>query len=360
MEVDLYKLHATLSAPFWWSTKVVSRSFSAIQPGNYGQCSSKMRELLYRIVPLTIIILISPFAIILKGVAELCCLGQLTSFADKKNEDIHEPQKKLTALSLLTWNICGLPGGLPNWFGGVPSIADRIDRIATFIIESQCDIVCLQEAHDIEAARALCRSLKTTYSYIYPHIGSKPFCFDSGLFIASKKKLSDISFTPFTFKGIQGAINKGFCCFSVTSENNPAIKIVATHLQPFHTEKDRQLRALEWKEIAKNNPVIVCGDLNIDRYKEEEKEMIENMRADYIDAFEDAFTGDGLITATDDLLEDRNGQAPTSSQESIDYCLLKRNSLYSIQTTRKEAYDLNEPEKALSDHHALISTISLA
>jgi endonuclease/exonuclease/phosphatase family metal-dependent hydrolase len=340
------RMHAALSIPFWVSSKVFSRVVTPILAGRYGQYSSKTKEILYRIVSLVVTILIAPISISLKGIAELILLFRSKSFTYKQG--IGSLSKSTEGLSVLNWNICGLPGSLPTMFGGVAPLSERVDAIADFILQQDCDVVCLQEAHDVNSVHTLYGKLKNYYKHFYLNIGTKPFQHNSGLFVASNKDLSNLSFTPFNFQGKQFGINKGFFCFDVANGEDSLIRIVTTHLQPYQSPKDQTLRVRELQEIAKKEPDIVCGDLNIDRFGEEEG--LNKIQEEYVDGL------GKMETATDTLIDARRGNPTHEMPSSIDYCLIKKNS-YELYTRIAEVYDLNNPEKALSDHHALISTI---
>jgi len=336
--MTLCQVSACISKPFWWSIEVISE---LTEP------TKSSTDLLFRLTKVALVIIFSPLSISLKGIAEFLLLFHSKPFTYK--EGIGSPSNSEKSLSILNWNICGLPGGLPRWFGGVPPLFNRIDKIATLLINKGCDIICLQEAHDVKAQHTLYKKLRNDYKYFYSNIGSKAFQHNSGLFIASKKKLSNESFTSFSYKGKRFGINKGYFSFDVNHGSESSVRVVATHFQPYDSEKDQQLRVKALTDIGLKNPDIVCGDLNIDRLKQEDATAI--IYGQYVDALVNN------ETATDSLNEAKKGKVAQPQGLSIDYCLLQNKSSYAIQTEVIETYNLNDPEVALSDHHAIISTI---
>lgn len=339
-----------LSQPFWWITKWASRIVMPIKPKQYGQHSSKTWEISSRILAAFTIPVIFPISLPLKFTAEI-----ITALFHPKNclyKD-HHPKKPTTkatnTLSILNWNICGLPGGLPTFFGGVAPFDKRVQEIAKFILKQDCDIICLQEAHDVNATKILSNTLKNRYRHVYTNIGSKGFQHNSGLIVLSKKMLSNTKFTPFSFKGKQFGVNKGMFSFEVDN-----YKIITTHLQPYTDKKDQNIRLKELELCLKelnttHQTKILCGDLNIDRYKGEP--ALKLIKKKFIDPL-------GKIqTATDALNGLLWNKKPATTPESVDYCLLQSNTS-KIQSSLVEVFDHDTPEKALSDHHAIVSVIS--
>lgn len=276
--------------------------------------------------------------------------------------------------SLMSWNICALTGKYPTLYGGVRPAKKRVDEIANFILKTDADVVCLQEAHDHAVSKLLFEKLKETYSYFVINIGKDSLIqFNSGLFIASKFPIENFDFTPFINKGRQRAIKKGCFAFKVMSENHPIAYVVATHLQPNKTEKDAEIRLRELKLVhskllqdikldERSYPRIVCGDLNIDRCntKETGNSLIQDL---FFDPLMPAEKSDIPITCTNYLTYFSNTKNPVSANEfvdepdeSIDYCLiLKTEDQSRYEAKIIEAYDKMKPESAISDHHAVLT-----
>jgi endonuclease/exonuclease/phosphatase family metal-dependent hydrolase len=272
------------------------------------------------------------------------------------------------AITVLNWNVCFFPSSLSLLFGGVLPYRDRMEGVARQILDSGADVVCLQEVFSRESAEKLYRLLEKEYAYFYIHIGPKPFGFNpdeiglsSGLFVASKIEIEKPCFTPFQ----NTPSVRGYGFFSMQL---PGIgELVTTHLNPGSDPIDSRYREKQMQEIlavieTKKHlyPVFLCGDLNINRGSDEYKERIEQ-------EFDDSYVGRGWT-----CLELRNYwwkakqnvakfKSLGFSYESIDYflSLKEKNKKYKVATRLIVVNDPMHPEKALSDHQAMFSTIQI-
>jgi hypothetical protein len=271
-------------------------------------------------------------------------------------------------VTVLNWNVCFFPSSLSLLFGGVLPWEDRIEGVANQIIESKADIVCLQEMFSAQAGEKLYRLLEKEYAYFYINIGLKPFGFNSdeiglssGLFVASKVEVKNPQFIPFQ----KTPTIRGYGLFSI--DISPIGNLITTHLNPGSDPVDLEYRKEQIQEILtfietekKSHSTFLCGDLNIERNSSEYKEVIEPK-------FNDPYFGKGWT-----CLELRNywwkaGQnvekfkALGFSYESIDYfiCPKGKKNRCSVTTNLIQVNDPMHPEKALSDHQAMFSTLKL-
>ena len=67
-------------------------------------------------------------------------------------------------LKILTYNICALP----NWLNQFSNPKKRIDKIISFIIKINADIICIQEAFDKKIVIKLISELPNYYYCHYP------------------------------------------------------------------------------------------------------------------------------------------------------------------------------------------------
>lgn len=294
-------------------------------------------------------------------------------------------------LSLLSWNICFLPWNLPSYFGGVASAQERLEQVVQFIRESDADLVCLQEVHDLEATKGLYEALKEDYYHFFTDSGSSwTVALNSGLFVASRYPLELVDFTHFDYKGMAWGINKGYLTFlvydGVEADRQPLALVTTTHLHPGQGEEREEVRRQELEEIfqqiahqleSNRWPLIaafLCGDLNVNRGSTE-WELSPLAREPWIDSYAGATEAidSGNCTATSYLeawqekprLLKQVEKDPTIldlyCQESIDYILLlalERPMLQEeIATWRLPAFAWRYPKEALSDHHALLSRL---
>lgn len=277
--------------------------------------------------------------------------------------------------SLLQLNCCLTAGGFSKLFGGIVlSNDDRVLKIAEMIKQNDPDLVCLQEVSDIKDAFKLYNELSNKYGDFYFNIGSTPFILqnNSGLFVASKMALENPEVHSFAdISGAESMVNKCFFLFSTNNAN-----FITTHLSPSHDdskptaqedlvrsqEQQRILLAAKQRSANNKKPTYVSGDFNInwksDQYKQgllftEGKDYYNKNRSE-------VFTQDA--TCETEYLIDRNWhhKKDTKPQQLIlDYFLSFFDSNYaSVKTHKIATFDTERPEEAISDHSALLSTIS--
>lgn len=344
--MNIHYFSSSLSLPFWKTTEWFSRVISPLSPDQYGQQKTKVREYAVRFFLGLTIALTSIIAIPLKGIAETSTWISCRFFPSY----IHLTEKSEPVpnnLTILSQNICALPGGLPAFFGGVDPFNRRIDSLA---INGQYDLLLFQELHDPYYSIQLYKKLKNIYPHSIINVGTKPFSHNSGLAVFSKYPLKNISFTPFDkLKGKQFGINKGFLKFQLGK-----VTFLNTHLQPGTRENDAMIRNKQLKQINaywnQKDKQILCGDLNCERNSDEE--TLKTIRSQYNDPLSDC-----IETATDTLTERRMRKKSAPLPLSIDYILPKKEG---VTVTVEQSYDLINPENSLSDHHRLVAKISLA
>jgi len=126
-------------------------------------------------------------------------------------------------ISLLTWNVYGLPNDLVS----VSSWEKRVDQIARKIIACNADIVLLQECFEEGLSKALHEKLKDTYAHSYWHLEAgmlRP----SGTPLLSKLPLDQFRFTPHqNLLGRDCSTKMGMIDFILLNKNNVAIAHVA-------------------------------------------------------------------------------------------------------------------------------------
>ncbi len=281
---------------------------------------------------------------------------------------VAEEKTASESLSVLTWNMLGFKGHLSFLYGGMLPWKTRIDHIINKLKAIDADVICLQEVFDAELADELYDRLKETYSYFYSKIGVKnvgltmdSIGISSGLFVASKYPLREPSFTPFT-NNIPSR-NYGFFECKVVSKGKPVARIVTTHLYPFSGLKDQKLRQEQITQIIerleciaqkdKTTPLLLVGDMNVKWGSNES--ALRSIKEHFIDTYNHE------PTATDFTDYWWGIKTPPVKRKSIDYALLFKSptySHYSLKTDRIVMYDEKNPEESLSDHNALLSTIT--
>lgn len=253
----------------------------------------------------------------------LCiCLASSTM---SRPQELPEELTTGPKFSLMTLNCYAFPEdirnilkGTTNFFGreidlvkGIKkSIPQRINGIAQFVKEKNPDIIVFQELWNTDNKRRMAKALQDTYPYMYwtelktkqqislvasgiahaiknivtsPKKIAKsstyepitPPLLDSGLFIASKFKLTNKA--PLTYSekaGDEIAAQKGALIIAFNDHNGQPVLFAVTHLQSWRdlryvTMRHNQMRQLggflskkmsEWK--LQQPTVVVVGDLN--------------------------------------------------------------------------------------------------
>ncbi len=182
-------------------------------------------------------------------------------------------QLLMADLSILTYNVCALPGKLPRCFGDMPPASERMEGIKEFILEQDADLVCLQEAWDPDLRGYLLRELKGEYPYIHTKIGYSWWGLDSGLFVASKHPILDSEHIPYSVKGQDWVIHRGVFTFKIGPH-----KIGVTHMQSGLNKKE--IRRQQVAQIPSDCAILI-GDLNT----RQPEEFIEFFSENYYENF---------------------------------------------------------------------------
>ena len=370
------------------------RIFSPIMPGKYGQKETSSQELFYR-------------AILSLRLVPLGCLALTSGLASmplrffgihlQRNEQpfslFQLPQKgkslpKEKKASLFSLNVCGIGGGFPLTHGGILPWNQRFNQIINLVKDKDPDFVCLQEIHDtVLGARLRFTLTEKGYSTFCYNMSPQNFGADSGLFFATKYDIQNPSFTPFSKKDVLNEVrhvNKGF--FSVelidNSTNKPFCRIYTTHLQHSQddsnpTKNEQNVRKnqmnqilLHMQEKHKENalPTLLTGDLNMGNIE------FSQHNPNFYNAFLEKNSENPFTAATQLLKAAAKNLSLSSSEKSssgkkthlLDHTLVWKPTDASSDSYKKalsytesiSTFDLEKPDKALSDHYALISELS--
>ncbi len=368
----LFIAAAKFTRPTCWTHETYVRLTMPIMPGKYDQCSTKVREVALRsllavaVMPMAAISAITaPIGMVFRFFANVL---QHKSFNHAKGDAAEKVAPKNKNFSIFSLNTCFIAGGFPLYKGGVTPWRLRIDEMVKVIKERDADIICLQEVHDIDAAHRLIKGLKKEYAHFYFNIGAQNIGANSGLMVISKYKLKDPRFVPFDTKDLIGVIKfvkKGVFACDVQSNNETIGHIFGTHTQ--HSEDDENPTEQEllarkaqidlikshMDKIKDKAPIVLTGDLNMNM-----KEFDRTLSSDFIR------NAPNHITATDGLkhyIWDKDSDYKKYIFFN-DYTLLYKGNeghrAFNINTALIETFDLDHPEKALTDHYGLYSELS--
>lgn len=268
--------------------------------------------------------------------------------------------------SLMSLNSCfqegpfaPLTGGMTSPFEPVGNYPTRISAVADWIGSSQTspDIFVGQEFYDIRIQDAFVEELKKQgYHYFILDRAPHPVLFNSGLFVASKRELGDISFIPFALEDRQGVAKfsqQGAVVFHILDEKKrPVLRVINTHLNYGEGQENQEARNLQLKKYLlpllseSTIPSLLVGDLNFDTTDLSVKQAagLEG----YVNVFE------GKITSTDEGKIALRGKQDPIALEKIDGLIIDPAAVY-ISQARVDRVEMDGI--LLSDHFSLSATI---
>jgi endonuclease/exonuclease/phosphatase family metal-dependent hydrolase len=187
--------------------------------------------------------------------------------------------------TILTWNIYGLP----NELVALEPWEDRIDRIASTILQANADVVLLQECFMPALSLGLQDRLQKEYGTIHLDLGQKNGLRPSGLALFSKIPIRNFRFISHNdLLDLSRSSDMGSIDFTlVDTDLTPLAHIVASHFlgssnYEWRTGKIDDGRVLSYAEIRQEEalaalryeldepiPQYLCGDLNVDRRSHE-------------------------------------------------------------------------------------------
>lgn len=297
------------------------------------------------------------------------CLRALASHLEKEPFIYYQgtlSEKQVEGgFSLLSWNICCVGGGYAISDGGVMPWRYRIDKIIENIVSLDADIISLYEVLDTSAGFYLYEKLQEKYTHFYFNIGPRAIGTSSGIFIASKLKVTNPEFSPFPKHMLVGRTKnseKGVFSFNIRAKEN--IKVYATHLQhseepQYATDAEEQARKKEMQLIMEKvdqdtSSVIVTGDLNLDNREYAQSSWAENFQ-------ETSFNENSAKTWDGDAFCAKMVGKRASVSLNLDYTLIaKKSALHGKTALIATGYDYTTfTVQALSDHKGLFSVIEV-
>ena len=230
---------------------------------------------------------------------------------------------------------------------------NRAKQIAELINKSAYDIIVFQEAFHIPARKILNKLLRNKYPFQYGPINRSFIKTNSGIFIVSKIKLTELATIKYKdCKDIDCFAKKGAGIFE-GKHNGKVFQIVGTHLDSGSQKVREKQYKQAYLELLKKYekvgvPQFFCGDLNTRiNNKENYNKMLNYLNAEDI--------------------ETNSSQTSTylGRQIILDYILLRRNnSDVKIIDKSIKIFKAKEPmteilKGTLSDHLAVELTFRL-
>lgn len=209
------------------------------------------------------------------------------------------------------------------------------------------------------------------YKYFYYNIGPNIIGISSGLYVASKIKITCPQYKAFPGNFLSGRAKfcrKGFFSFEISSKNK--ISIISTHLGHSETpqyptkseinSRGKQINMIKQemevlKQKNKNLTFLVSGDLNMSENEIEIHEM-----SNYLDR---GNIPNKFPTWDGDYFSSLISKKPFSAALTLDYTFLSHPSLpvYSLETYCESSLFNHKKLDlvSLSDHCGLYSVVSL-
>ena len=284
------KLSSTLAEPFCKAWHLLNyRLIAPLDSLNFENDPSRMLEITKRIA-IVVAGIFTTYLAIKKPKAILTTLASLgfasrafrfLGFSLQKNGYTHVLGKaqeitiaqQESKISIMSWNICGLGGGLSLDHGGVIDYRFRLDGIVQKIKEQNPDVLILQEVYDTALAEMFIDKLQNDFAHFFIHLGPNPFGSVGGCMILSKCALHKFSYT--CFDNNHWSLNRGFATLEIKkSAYDPTsfIRIIGTHLihgDSLESQQKRQQQIAQILQFLANQtlalPTVLAGDLNIER-----------------------------------------------------------------------------------------------
>ncbi len=370
-------LSSKAAEPLCWAYGLLRyRMVAPLDPKKFNHCESKIAEIAFRCFIATATFaapIIAPIAIFFTAVA----LGVTSKilrgigFAFQRNHYTHiqgtAPEKRLNGeAKILTWNICGIGGGMHYDHGGVIDWRSRVDGIVEKILKEDPDVLTLQEIYDTALAEALIKKLGPHYAHFFTHLGANVMGSVSGVMVISKCAVH--RFTNTSFENNKWTLNRAFATLEIKAKPEdtlPCARIIGTHL--IHDDNAKRMAQVAQivNSVAKERfslPTVLAGDFNLQRDKPDEGKILDPYLIH-------SYRGEEP-TCTGELLRRWDPNAKVSN-EIIDYISLFRRHLPDgrtlpvvqegvemVDTHLVRAFDATFNTKtALTDHHGVATTL---
>ena len=263
--------------------------------------------------------------------------------------DFQHPKPKV-----MTWNVCGVGGGMSLDHGGVIDWRDRLGGIIAQIENEDPDILILQEVYDGALAENLIDRLQGKYAHFFAHLGANVIGSVGGVMVLSK--CSVYRFSNTSFKNNDWSLNRGYATLELKATPNSSIsclRIIGTHFIHNNQQKRKEQFAQIDQSVTDQVPTIIVGDLNIERDQPEGDLLRNNLNHAYTEL---------VPTCTNELVGQWDAKMKSVPGETIDYVSsFKKTSPVQFENChRVEAFDGTFNTKtARSDHHGLCADIQV-
>jgi len=289
-EMEIYEILARGGYWLYYPARLAGHSFERVtRPFKYGEVGYEetlTAEILQRVSSCFITVIATPTAILTFPVASIFLTTAHLLHSDRLQFEEGEAPSVSGDFSVLFLNVCLQGGPFSALTGGVSSLHEdfdkcqpsRISAIADFVqsIEGGPDILCFSEVHDLAAMDELKIKLKEKgYTFFITDIPTHPVCNNSGLFVASKVKISNPQFAAYPLKdrsNVHLGAQQGCIIFDLEDESaQKVITLASTHLNYGerdidHESRKRQLHDHIFENLSQEDISLLGGDLNYEYF----------------------------------------------------------------------------------------------
>ncbi len=363
---NLLDLSSKCVEPLVWVWGLGYKVIAPLDPNKFDNYENKIAEVARRALILFSVafcLLTAPL-LVTSAVATLGIASKVLraiGFAFQNNKYTHvrglAPEKTLSQnrAKVMTWNVCGIGGGLHYDHGGVNHWRDRLEGLIQRIETEDPDVLVLEEIYDTALAEALVEKLQTRYAHFFLHLGANVVGSVGGCMVLSKCAVH--RFTNTSFHNNHWSLNRTFATLEIKArpeDQAPCARIIGTHfIHDDNSARIQQMRqALGSLEFVPPLPTVLMGDLNFERDNPEEGGVLHRY-------FEPGYL-EQEPTCTNKMLKqwDETRDDPDQFIDDIAlHCAHKPNvALRDVHLVRAFGPDFNT-KTALSDHHGLAATL---
>ena len=195
-------------------------------------------------------------------------------------------------ISFLNFNVALTESRIMNHVNGMSDTKQRAKEIAKFLKEQSADVICLQEAFDVDEITPTIgiELQKLGYNVVIASKREKVLGLNSGLVFASKFEIEDIDSIRFSnLISIDARAKKGVVNFNLKLNDHDTISVSNTHMQGSFKGNEKavkvEMRKYQFNEIKEFNERVidhekvrdefVIGDFNTERFRENKEGVVE-------------------------------------------------------------------------------------
>lgn len=266
-----------LTYPTNFHAEQIGKIIRPLKPGHLDQLDNVLKELAIRVLRSLLCIALLPC--ILLGITGIG-LQSIASFASREfvlicpNEQLPASDAAMKKLKIGTFNAYMMPSWISIFIHNYSLSRERVQAAAQGVLESDVDVLCVQEMFDKEATDQFMALIKHKYPYIIYNVPSSSLKLGSGLLIASKFPIENPQYWEHSIKiGTERLSSKGTIAATIRVSSNQKISVFNTHLEAGLDDpvqaipcRVRQLQDIQdhAKEYSQeSHPSFLCGDMNI-------------------------------------------------------------------------------------------------